>query len=255
MPVAASRRWSRRCPGQGCRSGSGCSPINRRLVLPLRGLPAQPSRAAVVVVCAAAQPAAAPVQNVPSHPARRVVRPHFRHFEIFHDGCQRPGSEAIRDPEAPYRQLSAALKHECRGGWSHSRAARGIERQSRGPVARRAKWRAGGKSPRDFVRVARPTDRHRRARTHTPVRVRHRSRHQPRHAGPDRRTCRAPARRMGTGDLRTTRAAVAAGAIPSVADLATTDRHWAHAVFDFVAAQRGEEGVRRCCLHCEHTRR
>ena len=41
------------------------------------------------------------------------------------------------------------------------------------------------------------------------------------------------------------RADVAVQAIPSVADLDDTDRHWAHAMFDFVAEQNGEEGVRR----------
>jgi hypothetical protein len=46
-------------------------------------------------------------------------------------------------------------------------------------------------------------------------------------------------------ELRTIRNDVAAGAIPSVASLGPTDRHWAHAVFDFVAAQDGAEGVRR----------
>jgi hypothetical protein len=46
-------------------------------------------------------------------------------------------------------------------------------------------------------------------------------------------------------DLRVIRAAAAAGAIPSVAVLVDTDRHWAHAVFDFVAARQGAEGVRR----------
>jgi len=46
-------------------------------------------------------------------------------------------------------------------------------------------------------------------------------------------------------DLGMMRADVAAGAIPSIASLGPTDRHWAHAVFDVVAAQQGAEGVRR----------
>src|SRR5262245_11890676 len=46
-------------------------------------------------------------------------------------------------------------------------------------------------------------------------------------------------------DVRAIRAAAAAGAIPSVAVLVDADRHWAHAVFDFVAARQGAEGVRR----------
>ena len=46
-------------------------------------------------------------------------------------------------------------------------------------------------------------------------------------------------------DLRMTREAAAARTVPSVADLGPLDRHWAHAVFDYVAAQYGDEGVRR----------
>jgi hypothetical protein len=46
-------------------------------------------------------------------------------------------------------------------------------------------------------------------------------------------------------DERLIRAAAAAGAIPTVAVLVNTDRHWAHAVFDFVAAEHGGEGVRQ----------
>ena len=40
-----------------------------------------------------------------------------------------------------------------------------------------------------------------------------------------------------------TRAAAATSAIPAVASVA--DRQWAHALFDFVAAQYGAEGIRR----------
>ena len=35
------------------------------------------------------------------------------------------------------------------------------------------------------------------------------------------------------------------GAIPSLIKLDAIDRHWAHAVFDFVAVQYGGEGVRQ----------
>jgi hypothetical protein len=40
-------------------------------------------------------------------------------------------------------------------------------------------------------------------------------------------------------------AAVAAEVIPAVADLAAADRLWGHAVFDFVAAAYGAQGIRR----------
>ena len=46
-------------------------------------------------------------------------------------------------------------------------------------------------------------------------------------------------------DFRSVQAAVATGFIPSVASLATTDRQWAHALFDFVAIQYGAEGIRQ----------
>ena len=46
-------------------------------------------------------------------------------------------------------------------------------------------------------------------------------------------------------DLRVIRAAISRGSIPSVAGLAASDSHWAHAVFDFVAARHGAEGLRR----------
>ena len=55
----------------------------------------------------------------------------------------------------------------------------------------------------------------------------------------------ADLRAWNTADLRITRDTAAAGAIPSLATLGNTDRHWAHAVFDFVAARRGAEGVRQ----------
>jgi beta-lactamase regulating signal transducer with metallopeptidase domain len=35
------------------------------------------------------------------------------------------------------------------------------------------------------------------------------------------------------------------GAIPTITNLDTTGRHWAHAVFDFVAEEQGAEGIRR----------
>ena len=48
-----------------------------------------------------------------------------------------------------------------------------------------------------------------------------------------------------TEDMRLTRAAVAAGAQPSLLDPVAEDRQWAHALFDYVAEQRGDAGVRQ----------
>ena len=46
-------------------------------------------------------------------------------------------------------------------------------------------------------------------------------------------------------DLLNIREVAAAGLIPSVASLTGSDRAWGHAVFDFVAAEYGSQGVRR----------
>lgn len=46
-------------------------------------------------------------------------------------------------------------------------------------------------------------------------------------------------------DLLTLRNAIAAGAIPRVATLADSDRAWGHAVFDFIAAEYGIQGIQR----------
>ena len=45
-------------------------------------------------------------------------------------------------------------------------------------------------------------------------------------------------------ELAALRTAVARGQIPSVEGLTPSDRHWGHAVFDFVAAEYGARGVR-----------
>lgn len=46
-------------------------------------------------------------------------------------------------------------------------------------------------------------------------------------------------------DLSTLREAVAAGLTPSVANLTDADRAWGHAVFDFVEAEYGAQGIQR----------
>ena len=40
-------------------------------------------------------------------------------------------------------------------------------------------------------------------------------------------------------------AAVARGDIPALEHLAAADRHWGHAIFDFVATEYGAQGIRR----------
>jgi hypothetical protein len=46
-------------------------------------------------------------------------------------------------------------------------------------------------------------------------------------------------------DVQRSRDAAASGQIPAFDSLADSDRHWAHALFDFVAAEYGAEGIRQ----------
>jgi hypothetical protein len=49
----------------------------------------------------------------------------------------------------------------------------------------------------------------------------------------------------GASDLLKVREAAAAGVMPSVVSLTDSDRVWGHAVFDFVAAEYGAQGIQR----------
>jgi hypothetical protein len=46
-------------------------------------------------------------------------------------------------------------------------------------------------------------------------------------------------------DLEKIRDALAHGSVPAVEELSASDRHWGHAVLDFVAAEYGAQGIRR----------
>ena len=201
--------------------------------------------AALVVICAAAAPTAAPVQNVSSAAPGQVtwLVQMSEHFEIFHDGLPTDRlNGAIRDVEAAYAQLSAALKYDMprrvpiilvRG----DRDLSGISAlQSGAPAGQRLVISLESLDRRTGIVVHELT--HQFAFDIIPVTSR---------VAPVLIEGLAEHQRGAwtADDLRRTRDGVAAGAIPSVATIATTDRHWAHAVFDFVAAQHGSEGVRR----------
>jgi hypothetical protein len=48
-----------------------------------------------------------------------------------------------------------------------------------------------------------------------------------------------------SSELVKVRDALAHGSVPAVEDLTASDRHWGHAVFDFVAAEYGAQGIRQ----------
>jgi beta-lactamase regulating signal transducer with metallopeptidase domain len=201
--------------------------------------------AALVVICAAAAPTAAPVQNVPSAAPGQVtwLVQMSEHFEVLHDGLPADRlNDAIREAEAAYAQLSAALKYDI-----PRRVPIILVRRDR-DLSGIATLQSGTPAGQRLVISLESLDRRTGIVVHelthqfafdiipgtsrvAPVLIEGLAEHQ-RGA-------------WSADDLRRTRDGVAAGAIPSVATIATTDRHWAHAVFDFVAAQHGSEGVRR----------
>ena len=204
--------------------------------------------AALIVVCAAARPTAAPGQNVPSQARGQASWPVYtsEHFEIFHDNLPADRvSGAVRDAEAAYAQLSAALKHD-------------LPRLVPIVLVRRDRDLSVSAVPPDLILESGTATRQRLVislesldrRTGAVV---HELTHQFAFEIIPNTSRVAPFLIEGLAehqrgawtaeDLRLTRAAAVTGGIPSVASLA--DRHWAHALFDFVTAQYGAEGIRQ----------
>jgi hypothetical protein len=171
------------------------------------------------------------------------------HFEIFHDGLPDESvSDAVRDAEAAYTQLSAALRYDLPRRVPIVLVQR--DRDLAASVVRNGALvlQSGEPAGQRLVISLESLDRR------TGVLVHELTHHFAFDIVP--RTSRAaPLFIEGLAeyqrgvwnaeDVRLTRAAVAADAIPSVASLATSDRHWAHAVLDFIAAQNGAESVRQ----------
>ena len=207
--------------------------------------------AVLVVVCAAAAPTAAPGQGLraPALGQASWSVETSEHFEIFHDGLpqDRVGG-VVSEAEAAYAQLSAALKHDMpepvaivlvrrdRDLPVAASPARAVVRPNGVPVGGRLLISLESLDRRTGILVHELT--HQFAfeivpgvSRAAPVLIEGLAEHQ---------------RDVWTAqDVRMVRNAVAIGAVPSVASLDAPDRQWAHAVFDFVAAQHGEEGVRR----------
>jgi len=202
----------------------------------------------LIVVCAAARPTAAPGQNVPSQARGQVSWPVYtsEHFEIFHDNLPADRvSDAVRDAEAAYAQVSAALRHD-------------LPRLVPIVLVRRDRDLSVSAVPPDLILESGTVTRQRLVmslesldrRTGAVV---HELTHQFAFDIIPTTSRVAPFLIEGLAehqrgawaaeDLRLTRAAAATGGIPSVASLA--DRHWAHALFDFLMVQYGAEGIRQ----------
>jgi beta-lactamase regulating signal transducer with metallopeptidase domain len=207
---------------------------------------------ALVVICAAATPTAASLQNLPSAAAGQPpsLLHTSEHFDIFYDRLAGDRvTEVAREAEAAYAQLNAAFKYDIpqrvriilvprdrdlagspvQGSNMVATNAIAGQRQhlvisleslgrGDGIIVHELTHRFAFEIVPDTSRIV-------------PILIEGLAEHQ-------RGVWRAE-------DLRMTRDAVAAGAFPPLANLVATDRHWAHALFDFVAARYEAEGIRR----------
>ena len=233
--------------------------LRERLGLLARPERARPSRlrvacaaaacAALVVVCAAARPTAAPVQNAPIPTSGQVAWSVYStyHFEVLHNGLPADRvSEAASDAEAAYVQLSAALKFDMPRPVRIILVPRDRDLSAANAQAAAAPFAQEGRT-RLVISLESLAQR--------PDLIVHELTHEFALEIVPETSRLEPVLIEGLAeyergawaatDLRMVRDAVAAGAIPPVASLTSTDRHWAHAVFDFVAAEHGAEGVRR----------
>ena len=232
--------------------------LRERLGVLARPEPPNPSRlrlasaavscAALVVVCAAASPTAA-TEQVTSTQTRKQgwAVETSEHFDILHNGMTASRvSAAVRNAEAAYAQLSAALKHD-------------LSQQITMVLVQRDRDLTTAQT-RDFVLPSGEPARSRvvislESLDHGAGILLHELTHQfAFDIVPD--TSRLePLLIEGLADyergtwnredLRRTLDAAVSVAVPPATSLAATDRHWAHLVFDCVDSQRGAEGVRR----------
>lgn len=207
--------------------------------------------AVLAVVCTAAAPTAAPLQDVPAlarnQPGWAVQT--SDHFEFFHEGLPSDRlNDVVREAEAAYAELSAALAYDIPRRVPIILVLRDRDVQDAVAQGRDVVLQSGAPAGQRVVIPLESLDR----RTGIVV-------HELSHVfafeiipdtgriGPSLIEGLAEHHRGAweAEDVRRTRAAVATASIPSVASVTSSGRHWAHALFDFVAAQRGPEGVRQ----------
>jgi beta-lactamase regulating signal transducer with metallopeptidase domain len=204
--------------------------------------------AALVVMCGAAAPVAA------QRPAARPVQAGWAvvtsdHFDVFHDGLPADRVRVtVREAETAYARLSAALRYEI-----PSRIAIILVNRDRNLPASAAEARSlaerGGAPNRHRVVLSLESLAER------PDIVVHELSHQFAFEIMPATSRRAPTVLEGLAeyqrgawradDLALVRAGAAGGAVPPVAVLDDDSRHWMHAVFDYVDAEYGAEGIRR----------
>jgi hypothetical protein len=189
------------------------------------------------------------------------IRP-TNHFEIYYQSQQRSYVDAVaREAERAYARISDALRHELAEKMPlilvrEDRDLPRNEQQARALVT------ASRAPERDHLLLSVETFEKRPASA-----VAHELTHQflfellP-HAERDAPwVSEALADYHGglwdSSELAKVRDALSHGGVPAVEDLTASDRHWGHAVFDYVAAEYGAQGIRRylAALRAAATRR
>jgi hypothetical protein len=185
-----------------------------------------------------------------SAPGQRWNTQTSAHFEIYYQRQTQAQVDAIaRETERVYARLSAALQHE----FADKMPVIVVERDRdlpRNELESRALVIASQAPPRDHLLLS-VEGFEKRATTLLPHELTHQflfellpnaNRDAPwvsegladHHGGS-----------WEQADVRKIRDALATGSVPSVESLTVSDRHWGHAVFDYVAARYGPEGIRR----------
>jgi hypothetical protein len=246
----AAEAGGRVMPMAAAMSGAG---LRQRLRL-LAGPPAPLSRArrlSAIGACAALAVACAAA--VPVEAQRRALMPGrltSEHFEIFHPGLPLVRVDgALRDAEAAYQQLAASLRYEIAWRVPIILVERDRDLPTNAADASDLALRSGVPNRRRVVLSLESLDRRMGI-------VVHELTHQFAFEILPATSRSAPLLIEGLAeyqrgawredDLLLTASAVAAGAIPSVTTLESNGRNWAHAVFDYVAAEQGgADGVLR----------
>jgi len=255
-------RFARRATASGGRvlpiamamSGSGLRERLRMLERPqpmltrARRVSVAGACAALIVVCGVAVPVAA------QRPAEAGSRPRWpvitsEHFEVLHASLPAERVRgAVRDAEAAYQRVSAALRYETRGPVQIILVDHERDLPADLVEAENLASASGARTRQRIVLALDSLDQQ------SDLVVHELTHHFAFEIMPAASRT-APWLIEGLAeylrgawrkdDLQRTREVAVTGAIPPLAAIDDGSRHWAHALFDYVAAEYGADGVRR----------
>ena len=202
---------------------------------------------ALVVVCGAALPVAAQRSEPGGPPKWPVVT--SEHFDVVHASLPAERvTGAVRNAEAAYQRLSSALRYETRGPLQIILVDHDRDLPADAAEAATLASASGAPGRRRIVLALDSLDQQSDL-------VVHELTHQFAFEIMPAVSRGAPSLIEGLAeymrgawrkdDLARIRASATTGAIPPLVSLDDDSRHWAHALFDYVAAEYGAEGVRR----------